>query len=115
MFGEDYQTGSEYNYTVCPFGQIIQSFEIADELYEIDLGSWDGEIDVKTNSENKHVLTMYYKNGSTDFCSDGDTTLPRSTEIYYSCGYSNDIESVNEWEKCRFTITFTVNCSVTNN
>ena len=111
----DYQTGSEYNYTVCPFEQIFQSYELTDESREMDLGSWDGEMDLKTNSENQHVLAMYYNNGSTEFCVDRNTTFPRSTEIYYFCGWSNHIGSVNEWKECRYTIMFSVNCTVANN
>ena len=122
---QDYEPGLLYNYTVCPFEKITKSYEwetcVTDswgtdscEMYslEFDVGSWDGEMHVR---EDKEMLAMYYNNGSPAFCADGNTTLASSTEIYFFCGWSNHIRSVNESKECRFSIMFSVNCTIINN
>ena len=75
---------------------------------EVNLGSWDGEMDV---IEKEDSLAMHYYNGTTDFCTDGNTTFARSTDINFLCGSSDEIVSVNEFEICSYTITFSVNCN----
>ena len=101
-----------YNYTICPFEKITQSYAFDDDsldLWDINLGSWDGDEDV---IEVDDILAMHYIDGSTEFCADGNTTLARSTDIYHFCGSSNDIVSVNEPTECSYTIFFSVNCTV---
>ena len=114
---QDYETESVYNYTVCPFKNITKSYEwetcsCGTDSLEIDLGSWDGEMHVR---EDQEMLAMYYNNDSTEFCADGNTTFARSTEIYFFCGWSNHISSVNELKDCRYSIMFSVNCTFVNN
>ena len=106
-FKQDYETGLVYNYTVCPFENITKSYEWETWSLKIYLGSWDGEMHVRKDNE---MLAMYYNNGSTEFCADGNTTFASSTEIYFFCGWSNHIHSVNESNECRYSIMFSVNC-----
>jgi len=103
---ENVQTQSLYNYTICPYGEITQSWG-----WEVNLGSWDGEMEV---FEIDDSLAMHYYNGATDFCTDGNTTFARSTDINFLCGLSDEIVSVNEFEICSYTITFSVNCNNNN-
>ena len=101
-----------YNYTICPFEKITQSYIFDDDSlnsWDIDLGSWDGDKDV---IEVDGLLAMHYIDGSTEFCADGNTTFARSTDIYHFCGSSNDIVSVHESTECSYTIIFSVNCTV---
>jgi len=105
------QTQSLYNYTICPYEEITQSYAWMDNPLhsrEVNLGSWDGEMDV---FEKEDSLAMHYYNGTTDFCTDGNTTFARSTDINFLCGSSDEIVSVNEFEICSYTITFSVNCN----
>ena len=76
--------------------------------WEVNLGSWDGEMDDSLDDS----LAMHYYNGTTDFCTDGNTTFARSTDINFLCGSSDAIVSVNEFEICSYTITFSVNCNI---
>ena len=77
--------------------------------WEINLGSWDGEMDVIGEHD---PLAMYYDNGSTEFCTDRNTTFARSTAIYHFCGSSNHIVSVHEIAECIYTVIFSVNCQI---
>ena len=112
-YDDDYydydETGSLYNYTICPFGEVTQSWMEQDSLnsWEVKLGSWDGEIDV---IEVDDSLAMHYNNGSTDFCTDGNTTFARSTDINFLCGSFDGIVSVHEFTICSYIINFSVNC-----
>ena len=111
---KNYQTGLEYNYKICPYEQITQSFALDNSSYswDINLGSWDGNIRIM---EEDDLLAMHYDNGSTEWCADGNTTFARDTDIYHFCGSSNHIVSVHETTECSYNIVFSVNCTVDNN
>ena len=78
------------------------------DLWDVNLGSWDGETDVIVVDE---LLAMHYIDGSTEFCADRNTSFARSTDIYHFCGSSNQIVSVHEFTECSYTIIFSVNCT----
>ena len=111
----NHQTGLEYNYKICPFEKITQSYTLDDDSFwswDINLGSWDGQMIV---IEEDDLLAMHYDNGSTEGCADGNTTFARDTDIYHFCGSSNHIVSVHETTECSYNIIFSVNCTVDNN
>ena len=111
---KNYQTGLEYNYNICLFEQITQSYALGDDSSDssnINLGSWDGQM---IAIEEDDLLVMHYDNGSTEWCADGNTTFARDTDIYHFCGSSNHIVSVHETTECSYNIVFSVNCTVDN-
>ena len=95
---------------VCPLGQITQSYESDGYLWQMDLGSWDGEMDVIIY--NMYMLPMNYNNGSSEFCADGNSTFARSTEVIYFCSSHNHINTVRESKECSYLIIFSVNCNL---
>ena len=52
--------------------------------------------------QHHYPLTMYYNNGSTEFCTDGNTIFARSTEVVNFCASSNHIVSVHKIKKCSY-------------
>ena len=111
---KNYPTGStQYNYTVCP--QITQNYELDDDLWEMDIGTWDGKIlgphYMDVNGGQQFLSTLYYKNGATEFCADRNTTFARKTVINYFCRSLNRIDSVNEWTECSYMVIISVNCT----
>ena len=49
-------------------------------------------------------LQIVVYNGSTEFCTDGNTTFARSAEVVNFCASSNHIVSVKQIKKCTYII-----------
>ena len=115
---ENSQTGLAYNYTICPFEQITQSRSSGNssDPWEINLGSWNGKMHfiekhrMQCECQNYYPLTMHFNNGSTEFCTDENTSFARKTKVIYTCEASNRIVDVYEMKKCIYAIRFSVDC-----